>query len=381
MNVTKRRTSTTVAKVAAAMDRIAPAWAAEEWDNVGLLAGGDAWPARRVLLTIDLTPAVLAEARKDRVDMVIAYHPPIFRPLKSMLVGRRDQASIAAEAVARRIAIYSPHTALDAAPGGTNDALADLCKLVDVKPAAPAGADGRQCKLVVFVPPENIEQVAEAVFQAGAGRIGDYEKCGFRLRGQGTFFGMEGADPVVGRKGRLETVDEIRMETVFPRRRLASVVQAIRRSHPYEEPAFDVYPLSAAPDRRTGQGRIGRFAKPTRLATLARMLVHKTKAACPTVVGAGGSVLRQCLVWAGAAGGSSFDTAVGSLGEGGVIVTGEIHHHDALRLARLGVAAVGLGHWASERPVLRPLRDALGRALPGVRLAVSVADCDPLQAI
>jgi len=379
--VARKPTKTTVATVAAAMERIAPTWAAEEWDNVGLLAGGEAWPVRRVLLTIDLTPAVLDEARRGRFDMVIAYHPPIFRPVKAMVVGRKEQASVAAEAVARRIAVYSPHTALDAAPGGTNDVLARLCRLVDVQPAGTAGADGRQCKLVVFVPPENVEQVAEAVFQAGAGRIGDYEKCGFRLRGQGTFFGMEGADPVVGRKGRFEKVDEIRMETVFPRHRLAAVVKALRQAHPYEEPAFDVYSLNAAPDRRIGQGRIGRFAEPIRLAALGRMLARKTKAACPTMVGEGRSELRQALIWAGAAGGPSFDAAVKSLGVGSVIVTGEIRHHDALKLARLGVAAIGLGHWASERPVLTPLSRVLSRSLTGVGLRVSRADCEPLQSV
>ncbi len=375
----RRLMTGTVAAVAEAMEQIAPVWTAEEWDNVGLLVGCDGWPARRVLLTVDLTPAVLAEARKGRFDMVIAYHPPIFRPIKTMIAGRTGQSSIAAEALAQRIAVYSPHTALDAAPGGTNDALAGLCGLVEVGPAATAGAADRQCKLVVFVPPENVEQVAEAVFRAGAGRIGDYEKCGFRLRGEGTFFGTEGADPVIGRKGRLERVDEIRMETVFPRRRLAAVIKAVRQSHPYEEPAFDVYSLNAAPDRRLGQGRIGRFGKPVRLAALARILTHKTKAACPTMVGDGGGVIRQGLVWAGAAGGSSFDTAVESLGDRSVIITGEIRHHDALRFARRGVAAIGLGHWASERPALAPLRDMLSRALIGVRFLVSRADRDPFR--
>lgn len=376
----KRAITGTVATIAAAMEKIAPSWAAEEWDNVGLLIGHATWPVRRVLLAIDLSSDVLGEVRRGRFDMVIAYHPPIFQPTKVMVLGRQDQSSLAAEMLAQRIAVYSPHTALDAAPGGTNDVLARLCGLMDVRPAAAAGNDAKQCKLVVFVPPEKVEQVAEAVFEAGAGRIGDYEKCGFRLRGEGTFFGMEGADPVVGRKGQLERVDEVRVETIFPHHRLAAVAKAVREAHPYEEPAFDVYPLNAVPDRRIGPGRIGSFAKPVQLAKLARTLARKIEAPCPTIVGDGRGTLRQGLVWAGAAGGTQFDAAAEALGAASVIVTGEIRHHDALRYIRKGIAAIGLGHWASERPVLQPLADTLSQALPRVSFLVSRADCDPIQA-
>jgi putative NIF3 family GTP cyclohydrolase 1 type 2 len=169
------------------MEQIAPTWAAADWDNVGLLAGSRAWKVSRVLLTIDLTPAVLDEALGSRHDAIVSYHPPIFRPTKWMLADRRQAEGLAAEALSHRIAIYSPHTALDCAPGGTNDVLASLAGLERVTPFEAAASTNPSCKLVVFVPGEHSDKVADAMFAAGAGRIGAYERCSYRSRGTGTF--------------------------------------------------------------------------------------------------------------------------------------------------------------------------------------------------
>ena len=405
----------TVSDLCRAMEQIAPTWTAEEWDNVGLLAGDSAWPAQRILLTIDLTGPVLDEAVRRKTDVILAYHPPVFRPVKRMVIDRTDQAGIAAEAVSRRIAIYSPHTALDAAPGGPNDLLAGLCGLTDVVPANAMAGGVPQCKLVVFVPAAQVNAVADAVFDAGAGRIGEYEKCSYRLHGEGTFFGTEATDPVVGKKGRLEQVEEIRLEIIFPKARLSDVIAAVRRSHPYEEPAFDVYPLETPPDGRIGQGRIGRFKKAVTLASLSRLLARKTGAANvltvfskglgrsePTCLkpallpdgaprassGALGDTSRakpgalvRGVVWVGAAGRAPFEMTGVSLGPGDVVVTGEIRHHEALRYQRCGAAAIALGHWASERPVLAPLAARLKGLLAGTIVNVSRADGDPFKAL
>lgn len=371
------------------MEEIAPTKAAAEWDNVGLLAGDWAWPARRMLLTIDLTPAVLAEARRARAEIILSYHPPVFRPIKRMIVDPTEPSGLAAWAIAERIAVYSPHTALDAAPGGTNDVLTELCGLAEVEPFDQVAGGERQGKLVVFVPPDDVERVAEAIFLAGGGRIGLYEKCSFRSRGEGAFFGTDATSPVVGQKGRLERVDETRLEVVFPEPRLAEVIAAVRRAHPYEEPAFDVYPLRAVPDGRVGPGRIGRFSRPLTLPELLRRLAAKTgarnlctvepDATYPPLGPAGKSRYTRGIVCVGAAGSMPFDVPGRRCGPGDVVITGEIRHHDALRYQRLGVAAVALGHWASERPALAPLAARLRRRLPGTAVAVSKADADPFR--
>ena len=363
------------------MEQIAPTWAAADWDNVGLLVGHKSWPARRIVLCIDLTAPVLDEARRGKFDAILAYHPPIFRAVKHMTPNPMEQEGLAAEALASCIAVYSPHTALDAAPGGTNDTLAELAGLRDASPFETSAHPTRECKLVVFVPEAQADRVAEAVYEAGAGRIGEYEKCSYRLKGQGTFFGTEHTDPVVGKKGRLERVDEIRLEVIFPRHRLTEVTAAVRRSHPYEEPAFDIYPLEPLPKGQLGQGRVGHFPKPVRLDKLARLLEKKTSAANITIVGKPGQKLRRALVCVGAAGSLPFEVPGRPCGEGDVILTGEIRHHDALRYQRCGAAAIALGHWASERPVLAPLATRLRRIIPRLSVAISRKDRDPFQPV
>lgn len=384
------------------MEAIAPLSAAAEWDNVGLLVGSKSWPARRILLTIDTTPAVLDEADKGRFDAVVSYHPVLFKSVKRMVIDPRSQEGVAADCLARRIAVYSPHTALDAAPGGTNDVLAELAGLTDLQPISASPMTAAQCKLVVFVPESHVEKVADAVFTAGAGRIGAYEQCSFRIAGQGTFFGTEYTDPVVGRKGRLERVEELRIETVMPAdaATLRRVTQAIRASHPYEEPAFEFYPLSGVPSLQTGQGRLGVFASdssaaaggnprgkrkpgvgsPADVASLATLLKRSTRAACLSVVGDRRMKLSRGIVIAGAGGDIPFSVP-GGLRSGDVVITGEMRHHDALRVARCGAAAILLGHWTSERPVLKTLLASIRLRLPQCSLAISVADCDPIHAM
>jgi dinuclear metal center YbgI/SA1388 family protein len=361
------------------MEQLAPPWAAAEWDNVGLLAGDPSWPAKRILLTIDLTGPVLDEAVRGKADVILAYHPPLFRPVKRLLPDRSTPAGLAAEALARRIAVYSPHTALDTAIGGTNDTLAELAGLRDLMPFDAAAGGEPQCKLVVFVPAAEVDALADAVFEAGAGRIGEYQKCSYRLRGQGTFFGTEATDPTIGRKGRLERVEEIRLEVIFPKRRLAAVTAAVRRAHSYDQPAFDIYPLEPLPEGRIGQGRIGGFDRAVTLATLARRLAKQTAAANVLTVGKRGGKLTRGLVCVGAAGALPFEIAGRPCGPGDVVITGEIRHHDALRYDRCGVAAVALGHWASERPVLAPLAAMLRKLLPGLTATISRADRDPFR--
>lgn len=299
-----------------------------------------------------------------------------------MLIGRWAQDAIAAEALSRHIAIYSPHTALDAAPGGTNDVLAKLCGLVDIKPAQmlehPESMG--QCKLVVFVPENAVDKVADALFMAGCGQIGGYENCSFRSAGEGTFFGTDSTNPRVGKRGRLERVLELRLEVVCNQCDLADVIVALKSSHPYETPAFDIYNLRPSPVGITGQGRVGRFAKPTTLANLARSLKRKTGAASVSIVGNPTSRLTRGLVCVGAAGDLPFEFPGLGL-EKDVVITGEFRHHDALEYQRCGVCAIALGHWASERPVLKPLAARLRKALPNVEFLVSRADRDPYVAI
>lgn len=372
-NMPGANTRVTVADFVSAMNTIAPLALAQDWDNVGLLAGDMRAVLTRVLLSIDLTSDVLAEAKEKRVELILAYHPPLFKPISALRLPSVDMSGLVFECIRSGIAVYSTHTALDAADGGTNDALARLCGAKHTEPLVTMDQPGEsKIKLVVFVPHPQVDAVADAIFAAGAGRIGNYTHCSFRLDGEGTFFGTEETNPKVGQRGRLETVQEIRLESVAPARLLPEIIQALRRAHPYEEPAFDIYPIQSPPVR--GIGRTATLPAAIELRKLAKSLERSTRAAMVAIVGEPTTRVTRAIVVAGAAGSLPFQI---DLTPQDVIVTGEIRHHDALTIRRHGCSAIALGHWASERPVLAGLADRLKSMIPAAEFLVSEADADP----
>jgi dinuclear metal center YbgI/SA1388 family protein len=353
--------------IIAAMEQIAPPFLAEAWDNVGLLAGDPNQDVSRILLTIDYSPMVAEEARADRCDLVIAYHPPIFQPLKRVVAG-----SAVFEAVRGGVAIYSPHTALDVAEGGTNDMLADVLGLVDRRALKPGEAKAGQYKLVVFVPIEAVDKVARAMFDAGAGRIGNYSSCSFRSPGTGTFFARQGAQPAVGQTGRLERVDEIRLETMVPIGSAEAVIRALRANHPYEEPAFDLNVLAPAPPDR-GQGRIGSIP-PTVRGELFDRIKRGLEIEHLLIAGPTEGTIARAAVGAGSCG-NMLDDAIAAGVE--LYLTGEVRHHDAVKAAGAGMTVVCTLHSNSERAVLKRLGKRLAETpgMPPIR--ISAEDRDP----
>jgi dinuclear metal center YbgI/SA1388 family protein len=273
------------------------------------------------------------------------------------------------------VAIYSPHTALDVADGGTNDVLADAIGLVDRAPLRIAETKSPQCKLVTFVPANEIERVSAALFDAGAGRIGNYTSCSFRSAGVGTFRGEEGASPTIGRVGQLEQVEEIRLETVVSLDRVAEVVGALRASHSYEEPAFDLVTLAAPPTGR-GMGRIGTLAAATQRSELIARIKRELGLPRLLIAGPVEGMVTRVAVCAGSCG-DLLDDAIAQKAE--LYLTGEMKHHEALRAAWAGITVVCTLHSNSERAALTRLREMLVAALPGLEVQLSTADRDPFQ--
>lgn len=366
-----------VSHVCEAMQTIAPPQLAQSWDNVGLLAGDVSNPARTALLCIDLTPEVAREAIKLKTDVVIAYHPPIFKPIATITAQSRGPEAAVFRCIENGIAVYAVHTALDAADGGTNDCLAALCGIKETEPLEYVyDLHGPQFKVVTFVPPANLDAVTDAMFHAGAGHIGDYSHCSYRLEGQGTFLGSDQTNPAIGKAGRLETVQETRIEMVCPERRLPAVINALVRAHPYEEPAFDIYPVKSGPVR--GIGRRGALPATISLGQLAQKLRKALGAKTAQIVGEKDQSLDRAVIVAGAAGSLPFRTP---LAPNDVIITGEIRHHDALTIRRLGCTAIALGHSTSERPVLDALAKRLPKLLPGLIVKISQTDCEPFEPV
>jgi hypothetical protein len=218
--------------------------------------------------------------------------------------------------------------------------------------------------------------VAEAAFEAGGGLIGDYRCCSFRTPGEGTFYGGEGTRPAVGRRGRLERVGEVRLELVAAADRVAAVVQAVQARHVYEEPAIDVYPLEPV-SQTVGMGRAGRLTQPTSLKDLAKGLAQATAAETVQIVGRPNRKVASAAVCVGAAGRLPLESEAARCCD--VVVTGEIRHHDALAMQRAGMAAIALGHWASERPALASVARRLRRGLASLPVHISRADRCPFR--
>jgi dinuclear metal center YbgI/SA1388 family protein len=355
----------------AALEEIAPTSLAEPWDNVGLLLGDPAQKISGIMLTIDYTRAVAAEAAGRHCDLIVAYHPPIFTALK-----RLPSDSLIVDAIRRGAAIYSPHTALDVVDGGTNDALADALGLVDRQPLRPPSAKPAHYKLVTFLPQAALERVSRALFDAGAGIIGEYSSCSFQTAGTGTFFGQAGTNPAVGQSGKLQRVDEIRFETLVPIAKIDQVVQALRQSHPYEEPAFDLNMLAPTPARAAqpmGMGRIGALP-PTSLPAIVDRLKGELGLSHLLIAGPTDRIIIRAAVCAGSCG-DLLDDAIA--GRAQLYVTGEMRHHDAIKAAEAGMTVVCTLHSNSERAMLGRLKTRLDAIAGMPPVLLSASDRDP----
>lgn len=354
-------------EITRALGTLVPLRFAQAWDNVGLIVGDPAQDVTRAMLCIDATPAVIDEARAQGCELLIAYHPPLFREAKRVLAG-----SPAYELARRGIACWSPHSALDVVEGGTSDVLAQALGLRDAQPLEVVASSPKDAKLVTFVPEEHADRVAQALFDAGAGVIGDYRECSFRMPGTGTFFGTEASDPRVGAKGRLERVSEIRIETVVPLAKLADVVAALRSSHPYEEPAFDVNALVAPPEG-VGLGRIS-DVEPTDVGALVARVKSALGASAVLLAGPREGAVRRAAASPGSCG-ALFRTALA--GGASFYLTGEMRHHDALEAASAGLTVACVLHSVSERRALEPLAARIREALPSLAIATSREDREP----
>lgn len=368
-----------------AMERIAPLVHAESWDRVGLLVGS---PSREikgpVLLAIDLTERVLAEAEAMKASAIIAYHPTIWEPL-ARITDATPQQRIVLRAIELGIPVYSPHTALDAVPGGICDWLceglsggakgkiAGDCRALIPHHHRPAT---EEVKIVTFVPAQKLDVVRNALATAGAGIIGNYRVCSFSAPGTGTFLGGDGSHPAVGQPGHLESAPELRLEMVASKAALPLALQTLRRFHPYEEPAVDVYELQPRPQREYGAGRRLVLDRPTTVAELAERLKKFLGTASVRYADAGLAVTVRTV---GVCAGSGAELLSAAKSEGcEVYVTGELSHHRVMAALHAGVSVILGEHTGTERGYLPRLAERLAQELPGVQARTSAADLDPL---
>jgi dinuclear metal center YbgI/SA1388 family protein len=363
----------TVAAVVEFLERLAPNDLAAEWDNVGLLLGDREAACRGVMTCLTVTPDVADEAVADGAGLIVTHHPVLFRAAKRLTTGN-PEGRMLLTLVRAGVSVYSPHTAFDNTHGGINDTLARRLELKDVGPLRRT--DGpRRCKVVVFVPESDLARVSDAVFAAGAGHIGQYSQCSFRLPGTGTFFGSEKTKPTVGKKGRREEVSELRLEVICPEAGVERVIAALRKAHSYEEPAYDVYPLRAEATG-PGEGRLGRLKKAVPLGDLARTVKTASKAAAVQVVGDTAEKVERVAIVCGAGGEFLHDA---TRARADVFVTGEMRFHDYLSAQNQGLALCLPGHYATERFGVEELAQCLQENWPDLNIWASRTEHDPCR--
>jgi len=365
-----------VTELISAFESFAPTYLANDWDNVGLLVGATDWSSDNILLTIDLTEAVMQEAISMKADTIVSYHPPIFDPLKSV-TDKSFKERLILLAIQHNIAIYSPHTSLDVAKDGVNDWIVAGIGKGDVRAIQPFDnlPPDEERKLVTYCPEDKIEELRLALSSVGCGRIGEYEQCSFTTKGTGTFIGNEGTHPTHGEAEVLQKVEECRFEMVVSTKALSLAIQALRQFHPYEEPALEVHALEKRPRREIGVGRRVHLDKEVQLDALARKLKKYLGIGYVRVAPAAGKddrVKVQTIGLCAGAGGSVCDLAIDDGCE--VFVTGEMTHHQVVAATARGCTVMLTGHTNSERGYLPKLKDKLTSLLPQTTIRVSKAD-------
>jgi dinuclear metal center YbgI/SA1388 family protein len=366
----------TVGHIIRALEEFAPPYLAFPDDRIGLQVGAPSQPVSRVLVTLDVTKDVVDEAVGQKADMIISHHAVIFRPLKAMradLPASRDIFAL----VRNGISVYTAHTNLDVAYGGVNDVLADRLQLRESQVLSRLQTESLR-KLVVFVPVSHHEHVLRAVCEAGAGHIGNYSFCTFNTPGTGTFRPEEGAQPYIGNVGQIEQVEEIRLETVVPERLLPAVIENMLAAHPYEEVAYDVYPLEIM-GKEYGIGRIGSLPETMPLEEFARFVKERLAVRGVRYCGSSDRIVKRVAVLGGA--GVSWVREAGEKGAD-VLVTGDVKHHEALDALASGLAVIDAGHYGTEKWVVEALAAALesrlnDMGLDGVMILRSGVDTDP----
>jgi dinuclear metal center YbgI/SA1388 family protein len=330
------------------MESFYPLYIAEEWDNVGLQIGSPASPVKKIMVTLEVDREIVREAIAQQIDLIITHHPFFFKPIKSIKFNQ-PQGELIQQIIQHNINVYAAHTNLDAGSSGLNQYLAEKLELQNIV-LLDAGYQESLYKLVVYVPEEHEKKVRQSITAAGAGHIGKYSHCTFRLPGTGTFMPLEDSHPFIGTLGQLEEVREYRLETVVPHNLLGHVLNNMKKSHPYEEVAYDVYALSNKGPAYS-PGRIGVLSSPMTLQEFCRHVKQKLAIDTVRFVGDANDQVKKIALVSGS--GAGYINKAHRQGCD-LLLTGDLKYHEAKDAEALGLKVVDAGHQQMER-LMAPL--------------------------
>lgn len=347
------------------LEKLAPLQLQESYDNSGLLVGNPDMEINGILISLDMTEEVMAEALEKKCNLIVSHHPLIFKGLKKIT----DETAIermVIGAIKNNVAIYAIHTNLDNVDTGVNKILCEKLGLVNLSILAPK--EDLLCKLVTFCPEEYAGRVRSALFSAGAGNIGNYDSCSFTMEGTGTFRGSEDSNPFVGEKGKLNLENEVRIETVFPKYLKKNMLTALLREHPYEEVAYDIYALSNSLPNK-GAGMLGELKSPRNILDFLNFVKDVTGAKC---IRHSGLIHREIskIAVCGGAGSFLIDQAIRAQAD--VFITGDIKYHDFF-MAEKKLVIADIGHYESEQFVKELIYSELIKKFSNFAVLISEA--------
>ena len=321
------------------LDKIAPFFLQESFDNSGIQFADLDAPITKILLSLDVTQKILDEAIENKVNLIIAHHPLLFSPLKQIT---KQKNPLFFKIITNKINLLAMHTNYDLAENGLNDYVANLLGIKKISPLQ--GSSEKVFKFTVYVPVKHADKVSQAIFKGGAGKIGKYTETSFNISGKGTFKPMEGTNPFIGKIGERKEVREIKIETVVTERDLDSVVQAMKDNHPYEEPAYDIFELKTKPSY--GIGIFGEIDKELEISKFSLEVKNKLRARYVRLIKSNNRKIKRVALCTGS-GGSLLEQV--SRKNADLYITGDITYHTALRAKELGLNVLDVEHFDTEK--------------------------------
>ena len=338
------------------LENIAPLSLQESYDNAGLIIGNPEDECTGIITSLDVTEAIIKEAIQKKCNLIVAHHPLIFKGLKKLNGENYVERTVIA-AIKNNIAIYAIHTNLDNIIEGVNKKIAEKLNLQNCRVLLPK--EGTLKKLVTFSPRENVDEVRNALFEAGAGAIGKYDECSFNLEGKGTFKANEGSDPYVGKIGERHTESETRIEVIFPGFLQYQIVKSLKEVHPYEEVAYDIYALENQRDD-IGSGLIGEFPESISEEELLKLL----KSTFGLSVVKHTPFLEKKISKVALCGGAGFFLLPNSIAAGAqVYITSDIKYHEFFD-ADNKILLADIGHYESEQFTIGLIAELLQQKFP-----------------
>lgn len=361
----------TVKDIASIIEEFAPLGYQESYDNAGLIIGYPSSEVTGVLVCVDVTPETIDEALEKEVNLIISHHPVIFSGLKR-ITGASFTEQTVIKAIENRIAIYSAHTNLDSVWNGVSMGIANRLGLENLEILDPS--KDQLIKLVTFVPNKDAEAVRLAMFMAGAGQIGDYDQCSFNTEGTGSFRAGENTDPYVGNKGTLHFESETRVEIIVPKPIVSKVVKALLDAHPYEEVAYDLYPLLNL-NPRAGIGMVGRLKKPEDENSFLERIKNIFKTDCFRHTDLLGKKIER-VAFCGGSGASLIPKAIGAGAD--IFITSDVKYHQFFD-ANSKIIIADIGHFESEQFTVDIFYELLTKKLPNFAVLKTKVKTNPIK--